>query len=210
MNTKTTNTAASAKSGKAAAATKGRKQSRLANAETNSIGARALRGRRQQEDEEAFRPVATEMPMGVGGVRTENLERAIQMETSIVRSVKIFGALLQKAGPYLLLEILLPGGTLFALLLFLYKRRQQDGTPNAPRDLHRGASHRQGSRGDRLHREAATTSPRCGAAARASATGSRRSGSRLVSSATGGGSCPTWERRRRIEKRRLRVQSRNR
>lgn len=49
------------------------------------------------------------------------------METSIVRSVKIFGALLQKAGPYLLLEILLPGGTLFALLLFLYKRRQRDG-----------------------------------------------------------------------------------
>jgi hypothetical protein len=91
--------------------------------------ARTSPGRRQQEDEEAFRPVATEMPMGVGGVRTENLERAIQMETSIVRSVKIFGALLQKAGPYLLLEILLPGGTLFALLLFLYKRRQQDGTP---------------------------------------------------------------------------------
>lgn len=28
----------------------------------------------------------------------------------------------QKAGPYLLLEILLPGGTLFALLLFLYRR----------------------------------------------------------------------------------------
>jgi hypothetical protein len=49
------------------------------------------------------------------------------METTIVRSVKIFGALLQKAGPYLLLEILLPGGTLFALLLFLYKRRQRDG-----------------------------------------------------------------------------------
>ena len=44
-----------------------------------------------------------------------------------MRSFKIFGALLQKAGPYLLLEILLPGGTLFALLLFLYKRRQQDG-----------------------------------------------------------------------------------
>lgn len=29
----------------------------------------------------------------------------------------------QKAGPYLLLEMLLPGGTLFALLLFLYRRR---------------------------------------------------------------------------------------
>jgi hypothetical protein len=47
------------------------------------------------------------------------------METTL-RSVKIFGAMLQKAGPYLLLEILLPGGTLFALLLFLY-RRQRDG-----------------------------------------------------------------------------------
>jgi hypothetical protein len=30
----------------------------------------------------------------------------------------------QKAGPYLLLEMLLPGGTLFALLLFLYRRRK--------------------------------------------------------------------------------------
>ena len=27
-------------------------------------------------------------------------------------------------GPYLLLEILLPGGTLLALLLFLYRRRR--------------------------------------------------------------------------------------
>ena len=30
----------------------------------------------------------------------------------------------QKLGPYLMLEILLPGGTLFALLLFLYQRRK--------------------------------------------------------------------------------------
>ena len=30
----------------------------------------------------------------------------------------------QKLGPYLLLEILLPGGTLMALLLFLYQRRK--------------------------------------------------------------------------------------
>ena len=49
------------------------------------------------------------------------------VETAVLRSVRIFGTLLQKAGPYLLLEILLPGGTLFALLLFLYKRRQQSG-----------------------------------------------------------------------------------
>ena len=32
-----------------------------------------------------------------------------------------FGA---KLGPYVLLELLLPGGTLFALLLFLYQRRK--------------------------------------------------------------------------------------
>ena len=30
----------------------------------------------------------------------------------------------QKAGPYLVLEMLLPGGTLFALLFFLYRRRE--------------------------------------------------------------------------------------
>ena len=30
----------------------------------------------------------------------------------------------QKLGPYLMLEILLPGGSLFALMLFLYQRRK--------------------------------------------------------------------------------------
>ena len=30
----------------------------------------------------------------------------------------------QRLGPYLMLEILLPGGSLFALLLFLYRRRK--------------------------------------------------------------------------------------
>jgi hypothetical protein len=34
-------------------------------------------------------------------------------------SLRRFGA---KLGPYVLLELLLPGGTLFALLLFLYQR----------------------------------------------------------------------------------------
>src|SRR6266487_2472454 len=32
----------------------------------------------------------------------------------------------QMLGPYLMLEILLPGGTLLALLLFLYQRRKLD------------------------------------------------------------------------------------
>ena len=30
----------------------------------------------------------------------------------------------RKLGPYVLLEMLLPGGTLFALLLYLYRRSQ--------------------------------------------------------------------------------------
>jgi hypothetical protein len=33
----------------------------------------------------------------------------------------------QKVGPYLLLEILLPGGTLLALLLFLYRHKPDIG-----------------------------------------------------------------------------------
>jgi hypothetical protein len=41
--------------------------------------------------------------------------------------------LLQKVGPYLLLEILMPGGTLLALFLFVYRqtgdRASRDGAP---------------------------------------------------------------------------------
>jgi hypothetical protein len=36
-----------------------------------------------------------------------------------------------KLGPYVLLELLLPGGTLFALLLFLYQRRKLNA-PSLP------------------------------------------------------------------------------
>jgi len=42
----------------------------------------------------------------------------------MLRRLRRLGRLAHKSGPYLLLEILLPGGTLFALLLFLYQRRQ--------------------------------------------------------------------------------------
>ncbi|MFO1311540.1 MAG: hypothetical protein U1F41_05675 [Burkholderiales bacterium] len=34
------------------------------------------------------------------------------------------GRLLQKAGPYVVLEVVLPGGTLFALILYLYRTGQ--------------------------------------------------------------------------------------
>jgi hypothetical protein len=43
---------------------------------------------------------------------------------AIIGWLGILRRLGQKAGPYLLLEVLVPGGTLFALLLFLYRRRK--------------------------------------------------------------------------------------
>ena len=46
------------------------------------------------------------------------------MFLTAAKSIRFFRNLVQKAGPYLLLEILLPGGTLFALLLFAYQRKQ--------------------------------------------------------------------------------------
>ena len=36
--------------------------------------------------------------------------------------MRVLRAWLRTLGPYVLLEMLLPGGTLFALLLFLYRR----------------------------------------------------------------------------------------
>ena len=41
----------------------------------------------------------------------------------------------QKLGPYLMLEILLPGGSLFALILFLYQRRKLGGGHELPRPV---------------------------------------------------------------------------
>lgn len=45
----------------------------------------------------------------------------------VVRSVAVTWELARRLGPYLMLEILLPGGTLLALLLFLYRRRRVYG-----------------------------------------------------------------------------------
>ncbi len=41
--------------------------------------------------------------------------------TGCLSSLRRFGKL---SGPYVLLELLLPGGTLFALLLFIYRRKK--------------------------------------------------------------------------------------
>jgi hypothetical protein len=50
----------------------------------------------------------------------------------VVSRLGILRGLVQKLGPYLILEIVLPGGTLCALLLFLYRRwRRGADTPRA-------------------------------------------------------------------------------
>lgn len=46
------------------------------------------------------------------------------MFTKTTSRVAAFGRLLHKAGPYVVLEMVLPGGTLFALLLYLYRSGQ--------------------------------------------------------------------------------------
>ena len=51
---------------------------------------------------------------------------------TVISSLDVLRRAGQKFGPYLMLEILLPGGTLFALLLFLYRRRHLDPGSRAP------------------------------------------------------------------------------
>ena len=45
----------------------------------------------------------------------------MQIVTSSLEMLRQFG---RKLGPYLMMELLLPGGTLLAVLLFLYRRRK--------------------------------------------------------------------------------------
>ena len=43
------------------------------------------------------------------------------MGTQLTRALWTLRGMMQRLGPYVLLEVVLPGGTLFALLLFLYR-----------------------------------------------------------------------------------------
>ena len=55
------------------------------------------------------------------------------MRAAAVRKMARWAGFVQKLGPYLLLEIVLPGGTLIALLLFLYHRKQlAEGAADMP------------------------------------------------------------------------------
>lgn len=54
-------------------------------------------------------------------------EPRLRMLVGPFELLRRFGA---KLGPYVLMELLLPGGTMFALLLFLYRRRKSNaGSP---------------------------------------------------------------------------------
>jgi len=58
--------------------------------------------------------------------------------TSIAPHVRFLGRMLRTSGPYLFLELVLPGGTLFALLLFYYQRRAgSTAAPAWPRPMAR-------------------------------------------------------------------------
>ena len=46
------------------------------------------------------------------------------MQEKLNAAVMEFGRMVQRAGPYVVLEVVLPGGTLFALLLYLYRTGQ--------------------------------------------------------------------------------------
>lgn len=49
------------------------------------------------------------------------------MRTAVVNALETVRGLARKLGPYLLIEVLLPGGTLLALALFLYRRQPGAG-----------------------------------------------------------------------------------
>lgn len=55
------------------------------------------------------------------------------MQIEVTSSLARLRRFVRKLGPYVVLEILLPGGTLLALLLFLVRRRKLNAGSNAPR-----------------------------------------------------------------------------
>jgi hypothetical protein len=55
--------------------------------------------------------------------RNQHRLKEHRVGTIVIQSCRELGRLFQKLGPYLLIELLLPGGTLVALILFLYQRR---------------------------------------------------------------------------------------
>ena len=59
------------------------------------------------------------------------METVQSVQADLMRKLQAVVWLVRKAGPYLALEILMPGGTLLALLLFAYHRRVAARDPRA-------------------------------------------------------------------------------
>lgn len=55
------------------------------------------------------------------------------MDSKLAVGVAELYRLLKKAGPYVVLEVVLPGGTIFALLLYLYRTGQLRQVADLPR-----------------------------------------------------------------------------
>jgi len=53
----------------------------------------------------------------------------------VIDTLEMLRRMGQRLGPYLMIEILLPGGSLFALMLFLYQRRKGGAGRELPRPL---------------------------------------------------------------------------
>ncbi len=57
------------------------------------------------------------------------------MARKLMTTLTELGRLLRRAGPYVLLEIVLPGGTLFALGLYLYRNGQLRSLLDVPANM---------------------------------------------------------------------------
>jgi len=73
----------------------------------------------------------------IAWVASDDRELQMAFVITVLTMLRRWGQLL---GPYVMLEILLPGGTLLALLLFLYRRKCALAmSPAAPREFERTA-----------------------------------------------------------------------
>ena len=59
-------------------------------------------------------------------VTPEGRKEGPKMQREVIRRLGMWRQLVYKLGPYLLLEALMPGGTLLAVLLFLYRGRKRN------------------------------------------------------------------------------------
>ena len=55
------------------------------------------------------------------------------MHADLTTAITLLARAVRKLGPYLILEIVLPGGTLIALLLFLYQSGKLNSVADVPR-----------------------------------------------------------------------------